>query len=181
MTQAGHNSDLTEGERKALFFHHLNTIQAQTAVVDKANEEKKRLRKLAKADGIILSDIDFAQKALEIEDNSILPERLRRETEIAQWLNLPVLYQPDLFEVEDRAPAMDRIREDGRVAGLNGRNAESGYAEGSDEDTIWLGGWEEGQQVLRDDLESAMEKKNAAKQQVENEAEQDDPFPEVAE
>lgn len=181
MTHAGHNSDLTEGERKALFFHHLNTIQAQTAVVDKANEEKKRLRKLAKADGIILSDIDFAQKALEIEDNSILPERLRRETEIAQWLNLPVLFQPDLFE--DRAPAVDRIKEDGRVAGLNGRNAESGYAEGSDEDTIWLEGWEEGQQVLRDDLESAMEKKNAAKQQVEDEKEssEGDPFPEAAE
>ncbi|MEX3008338.1 hypothetical protein [Hoeflea sp. TYP-13] len=177
MTEVGHNSELTEGERKALFFHHFKRVQAQVDICKKANEEKKRLRKVAKADGIILSDIDFAIRAIDLEDQSIIPDRLKREMEIANWLNMPVQFQPDLFA--DRAPAMERIKADGVTAGLESKNGESPHEKGTDEDKAWLEGWEEGQQVLRDNLKSAMEKKNAAK--AEEEAGDTEPMPVAAE
>ena len=71
----GHNSQLTDAEKKALVFHHFGAIQAQKEAVEVEKAEYKRLRKLAKADGIALADIDFMLKCAEVDDESIIPSR----------------------------------------------------------------------------------------------------------
>ena len=82
MLQSG---SLTPAEWKALKFDHFHKIAAQKAKVEAEQTEYKRLRKLAKADQIILSDIDFMLKCAEIEDETILTDRIKREAEIAAW------------------------------------------------------------------------------------------------
>lgn len=156
---AGHNSELTEAETKALFFDHYNKIAAQLETVKAAQAEYKKLRKTCKADGIVLADMDFALRCAEVDDAKIIPDELRRRTQIATWFNLPLLFQPDLFE--DRAPADERIESDGYTAGMKGKDAKSGYGSGSHEDKLWLAGWERGQAEMRESLKSGMEKLNA--------------------
>lgn len=175
---AGHNSELTEAERKSLFFHHYQKIQAQDEIVKAAAAERKRLRKLARADGIVLSDMDFAMRCAETDDPSIVPDELRRQMEIASWFSLPVQYQPDLFV--DRAPADERFEAEGYTAGMKGKDANSGHSKGSKEDKAWLKGWEKGQAEMRDALASAMEKKKAATAEPDQSAPSTgkDPFPE---
>ncbi|MCM0752011.1 hypothetical protein DEA98_14165 [Brucella pseudogrignonensis] len=68
-------------------------------------------------------------------------------------------FQSDLLR--DRAPAIERIEGEGELAGLAGKDADSGYDKGSDEDTAWLRGWDKGQKFMRDNLQAAMENKNA--------------------
>jgi hypothetical protein len=162
MAEVGDNSKLTDAERKALMFHHYQAVQIAQDAVSKANEERKRVRKLAKADGIVLSDLDFMLRCAEIEDPSIITNQIRSMTQIAEWFALPVSYQPDMFV--DRAPALERIEAEGEVAGLSGKTGVSDYGPGSPEAQAWMKGWTKGQKSLADDLVSAMEKRNSTLQ-----------------
>ncbi len=173
----GHNSELTEIERKSVFFSNLRPIQAQAEVVKEANAELKRLRKLAKADGIKLADIDFALRCAEIDDPSIIPDDIKRQIEIADWFALPVMTQADLFA--DRRPAEERFEAEGYSAGMIGKDADSGLQKGAPEDLAWLKGWERAQAEMRDALASAMEKKKAANAEPDQSAPSTgkDPFP----
>lgn len=142
----GHNSKLTPAEGKALLFHHFNAIQAQQARVDAEIAERKRLRGLAKADGFVLADIDFMARCARLDDPTIVPAEIQRMTEIAEWMALPVQYQPDLFV--DRAPALERIEQEGEAAGLLGKNGDPEHDAGSPEAAAWVKGWKRGQKQL---------------------------------
>ena len=170
MTEQRINSELTDGERKALAFHHLRATMAKKAVLDAAREGYKTARKQAKADGMVLADLDFMIRCSEIEDEGIVTDEIKRKTEIASWFNLPVLFQPDLFA--DRMDAQERITGEGEIAGLAGKNGESPYEKASQEDGWWLAGWRKGQDAMLKDFASAMEKKG-------NPIGDGDPFPET--
>lgn len=156
---AGHNSGLTAEERKALFFDHYRPIAAQLEKVRIAQAEYKRLRKLAKAENIALWEIDYALKCAEVEDENIIPEKIKRETEIAAWFALPVEYQPDMFGDFSREPSEDRARREGRKAGATGIGGNP-YDENSDLGRAWAGEWDKEQTVARARLQAAMEKQN---------------------
>ncbi|MEJ8571272.1 hypothetical protein [Microbaculum marinum] len=161
---AGDNrpTELTAEERKSLHFHHYRRIAAKKDELDAIREEYKTLRKEAKADGLILADVDFMLKCAEIQDDSIVTDELRRRTEIAAWFALPVQYQADLFT--GFSDAHDRIEKEGEAAGLAGRNVDShDYAKGSTEAEVYERGWDRGQKTMRDDLQAALEKNNARK------------------
>lgn len=155
----GHNSNLTEAERKALFFHHLRKRMAHNANLAEVNAAKKADGKLAQADNIVLGDLDYAIKAINADDKATVTDRFLAHGEVLSWLNLTPGFQSDLLR--DRAPAIERIEGDGELAGLAGKDPESPYDDGSDEDQAWLRGWHKGQQIMRDNLQSAMEKINA--------------------
>lgn len=182
----GHNSrDLTDAEEKALFFHHLRKREQHNAEIKAAQAEKKSAGKLAQADGIVLGELDYASRAIGAEDKKTITDQFGAFGKILSWLGLVHGYQSDLFT--DRAPALERIERDGQLAGLAARERESGYAEGADEDSAWLRGYDRGQAIVRDNLQSAMEKRNAAKDELikgDNDAGEDkdaDPFEEAAE
>lgn len=161
----GHNGgdDLTPAEIKALKMHHFRAIQAQKERCEEQNAEYKRLRKLAKADTIVLSDIDFMMKCAEIEDAEIISDRLKREVEIATWFALPVQYQPDMFGDVEREPAEDRAARDGAAAGFAGKNPEPPYDVASPQGQAWMKEWHAAQAQMLSDLASAMEKRNSLK------------------
>ena len=158
--QAGHNSnDLTPGEWRALHFHHFRVIEAQKAVVKAAQDALKTLKKTAKTDGCVMADLEYMARCAGLEDHAIVPEEIRRRAEIASWFALPVNYQPDMFT--DRTPLDDRAFEEGKVAGLTGKDCAPGYDATSPAGQRWIEGWHEGRRVMREDLQAAMEKRNA--------------------
>jgi ribosome modulation factor len=174
----GHNSgELTPAEAKALKYHHFHAISAQKEKVETEQAEYKRLRKLAKADTIVLSDIDFMMKCAEIDDPSILTDRAKREVEIMQWFALPVQFQPDLFGQDNREPAVDRAGREGEAAGFAAKAAEPPYDVSSEQGQAWMAGWHKAQEQARADLLSAMTKRNSVKDELIKAAENgDDPF-----
>ncbi|MDR7035245.1 hypothetical protein [Mesorhizobium sp. BE184] len=177
----GHNSgELTPAESRALMFHHFNLIEAQKAVVKAAQDDLKKLKKTAKADGLVMADLDYMARCAELEDPTIVPEEMRRRAEIASWFALPVNFQPDMFT--DRMPLDERAYEEGVAAGLQGKDPTAPYDASSSAGQRWLEGWHEGQRQMRDDLEAAMTKRNAAKgDELIAGHDADDPFAEAAE
>lgn len=171
MTDVGHNSEMTAEERKALFFDHYRPIAAQLEIVREAQAEYKRLRKLAKAEKIALWEIDYALKCAEVEDENIIPNRLKREAEIASWFALPVDFQPDMFGSFDREPGEERARREGRAAGATGRGSNP-YGEDSPMGRAWAEEWSIEQKKAREALQAAMEKRT---QLIKGEDVDDDP------
>lgn len=175
----GHNSgELTEAEEKALFFHHLRKREQHNAAIKAAQDAKKSDGKLAQADGVVLGELDYASKAIGAEDKKTITDQFGAFGKILSWLGLINGYQSDLFK--DRAPAIERIEGEGELAGLAARDRESGYEAGCDEDQAWLRGYDRGQAIVRDNLQAAMEKRNAEKRDDADElisgADADDPF-----
>lgn len=161
MADAGHNSELSPSELKALKFHHFNAISAQRARVAVEQAEYKRLRKLAKADSIPLWQIDYMFKCSDVEDPDIIPNRIKDEAEIASWFALPIHFQPDMFGLE-REPGEDMAARLGEAAGYAGKDCDPPYDTTSPMGKAWSGGWRKGQDAQLADWQSAMEKKNAA-------------------
>lgn len=157
---AGHNSALTENEEKALFFFHLRKDAEHQAIIKAAQAARKADRKLAQADGIVLADIDYAQRAMNAEDKGTITARHLQQSKINFWLGLASGYQSDLFI--DRAPGIERIEKEGEQAGFLAAERVSPYAKASDEDQAWHRGYDSAQKIMADNLQSAMEKVNAA-------------------
>lgn len=177
--ETGHNSagsELTPAESRALHYHHFNAIEKQKAIVKAAQDDLKKLRKTAKADGLVMADLDFMARCAALEDPSIAPAEILRRAEIASWFALPVNFQPDMFT--DRMPLDERAYEEGIAAGLQGKDPTAPYDQTSGTGQKWLQGWHEGQRQMRDELESAMTRRNSANTSAEliKGAGDEDPF-----
>lgn len=123
MTEPGHNSrnsleGLTDDQQRALLFQHLGPIAEKKEDMASLNGELRNLYKKAKADGFSKKEIDFAL-ALISKDQDEMSDEHKQRMRIARWVNHPIGTQPDLF---DFAP-IDKPYEDGKVAGLEGRDA----------------------------------------------------------
>lgn len=178
--KTGHNSgELTPAESRVLHMHHFRLIEAQKAIVKAAQDDLKKLRKTAKADGLVMADLDYMARCANLEDPTIAPAEIRRRAEIASWFALPVNFQADMFV--DRMPLDDRAYEEGVAAGLQGKDPMAPYDQGSSAGQKWLQGWHEGQRQMREDLLSAMQKRNAQRDELIKAADEDEEFPEAAE
>lgn len=172
----GHNSgDLTEAEEKALFFHHVRKDIGHLASIKEAQDARKPDRKLAQADGFALADIDYAVKAMSAEDKATVTDRFGMMGKVLFWLGLAQGHQPDLFV--DRAPALERIENEGERKGWIAAERVSPYAKGSDEDAAWHRGYDRAQDLMAKNLETAMTKRNAASKDEIIKAGDSEPFP----
>lgn len=143
--EIGHNSD--SAKEKGIFFNHLNTIVAAKERLDEVASDYKKLRKVAKADGIKLEDMDFAMKALSMDDDSIIADNLRRQMNIARWLDMPIGHQTNFADV-DRRDGEEKAFNEGEVAGL--RNLDSSDHDYKDNlEQQWLKGWHKGRERLQ--------------------------------
>lgn len=157
---AGHNGgkELTPDERTALRMHHVRKLLEIADRMKPIRDERKTARATAKADGFKLSEIDAAIRLATMDDMGIFVDEIRELIEIAKAFNaLPPGEQGDLFP--DRRPAEEKAFDAGKVAGLEGKNPEppAGF-----DPSKWMDGWHDGQRVMRENLQSAMEKRNAA-------------------
>jgi hypothetical protein len=180
MAEVGHNSALTPAEEKALFFYHVRKDMATKAKLQELQAQRKQDRKLAQADNIALSRIDFAEKALDAEDKATITQKVNDQLKIMEWLNIIPSYNEDLFA--DRAPRDEKIEGQGEIAGLAGKDRFSDYAPDSADDKAWKRGYDRGQAIMRDNLEAAMTKSNSRRTNEEPppSTDGDDPFADAA-
>lgn len=142
----GDNSD----QQRALTMHHKANYIAALAKKKEADAAFKNVCKAAKAD---LGDTGVKDIKLLIEidnagDNSVVKQTIERLMRCAAWAGLPVGTQASLFD-EDRRTLLEKAYEDGKYAGLNGKNPQSPHQAGSDLDQAWMRGWHDGQGALK--------------------------------
>jgi hypothetical protein len=141
----GHNSSLTDDERRALTLHHKRQYEAAEAVVERAKAERKAVADLAKSelgkgavgdikDMIVYADHDKARAMLE------------RTTRLAKWMGMPVGFQVDLFA--DRAPVEEKWAQEGFTAGLAGDTCQPPVTMPPSGAQIWISQWHRGQAIL---------------------------------
>lgn len=181
MPTIGDNSKvLTEDEEKAHFFNCYRQDAALKAKIAALSKQKKECRKLYASEGISSSRLDFCDRALTADDKTTVTQKLSDQIKIMGWLNIIPPPSDDLFA--DRAPKEERIEGEGEIAGLaagEGVERKAPYAPNSDEEAAWLRGWDRGQLIMRDNLVSAMKKKNSQRTNEEPPQDSDDdPFEE---
>jgi ribosome modulation factor/uncharacterized protein (UPF0335 family) len=175
----GHNSgELSASERAALRMHHIRALLKVEEDMKPLRDLRKKIRGEAKGDGFKLAEIDAGIRLATMEDQSIFVAEIKELIDIARHFNaLPPGENGDLFP--DPRPLDEKRYDEGKQAGLEGKNPESPYGPDSPDGQQWLKGWHEGQRIMRDDLQAAMEKRNRAKDElIKSGADNDDPFPE---
>lgn len=177
----GDNTKLNDEERQALWGHHVRRRIAIHGEREAVKAKETEAKKDAKNDGISEQEMkDFLDCMLSDDpqkkvDNFNMLKRNRIRLGLIQDDR-----KGDLLA--DRVTNEQMIYAAGVEAGLAALDRVSKkYAAGSPEDRAWLDGYDEGQRIARENLQSAMEKRNAAKQAATNEeppADGDDPFSE---
>lgn len=137
----GHNSTLTDDEKRALTLHHKRNYEAADAMVEKARADRTAIADLAKSDlgkgaladikDLILASTDKKMKAL-----------VERTLRLARLAGMKVGTQTNLFE-----PVVDYI-DQGRVAGMEGQECRAPSTLSVEANQQWIAGWHEGQSVL---------------------------------
>lgn len=141
----GYNSELTEEQRQALFWHHRRLYINALARKKEADAAFKNTCKKAKAEQVDPAMIKFSIE-LEGGDPDAMAEEQRKREEVAAWMGLPFGGQADMF---DRRPAEEVAFEAGKRAGMSGESCEApdGY-----QPEQWVKGWHAGQKALAETL-----------------------------
>ncbi|MDP9809386.1 hypothetical protein J2W42_002234 [Rhizobium tibeticum] len=181
MTAAGHNTALNDEEKQALWGHHVRRRLALKHKRDDLAEEEKTAKKDAKNDGFAEAEIKDFIDCMTTDD----PQKKVDNFNMLRRNRIRLgLIQDDRKQdlLGDRVTNEQMIYAAGVEAGLAALDRVSKkYQGGSSEDRAWLDGYDEGQRIARENLQSAMEKRNAAKAATTNEeppAGGDDPFTE---
>lgn len=137
----GHNSQLTEDEKRALTLHHKRAYEAADSLVEKAKADRTAIADLAKSDlgkgaladikDLILAGSDKKMKAV-----------VERAMRLARYAGLAIGAQTNLFE------AVVNHFDVGKVAGMEGQTCEPPKSYAQDTTQLWIAGWHEGQTVL---------------------------------
>lgn len=145
---AGHNSDVSDDNRRVLFFVDRQAWNKAMIAKKAADAEVKRVGKVIKADlGANGMDMIKAYEAAQTPEGQEAANARRRDLALAQsWAGMPVNTQFDMFE--DRTPLLDRAHRDGEEAGLRGDTLSNPYNEASPEGQRYAEGWHSGQGKL---------------------------------
>lgn len=144
---AGHNSQLNEAEKQALFLRGLGELESLLEEKNEVVADIRNHRKRIISYGFDAWEIDFALGLRKSGDAEAI-ERRRKEAIIAKFLNHPIGTQPDFFDEPDRTPSVDKAFEDGRVAGASGKSAQPPFGVGAEQEQAWMKGWHQGQEDL---------------------------------
>lgn len=139
----GHNSQLTDDERRALTLHHKRLYEAADALVEKAKAERKAVADLAKSD-LGKGAVADIKALIEFSDEKKAKAQIENSLRLARWSGLPVGTQVNMFD----APVDDRAAEEGKVAGMAGLPCEPPRHFPPSAHQRWISSWHEGQAVL---------------------------------
>lgn len=140
---AGHNSTLTDEERRALTLHHKKAYEAADALVEKAKSDRKSVTDLAKSDlgkGALADIKDMITYA----DEKKCKGQVERTLRLARWLGMPVGTSVDLFD----APVDDRAAQEGMTAGMAGETCVVPQHYSGEASQRFIASWHEGQAIL---------------------------------
>lgn len=139
----GHNSSLTDDERRALTLHHKRLYEEADAKVELAKTGRKAVEDLAKSDlgKKVVADI---KDMIAYADEAKLKGNLERALRLARWLGMPVGTQVNLFD----APVDDRAAQEGSTAGMAGADCKPPVHYSAESSQRWIAAWHEGQATL---------------------------------
>lgn len=175
----GHNSKLTEEEHQALWGHHVSKKLALRRRQEELKAEGKKLDADAKNDGFSKAELDDFLDLMTTTD----PQKKVDKFNMLKRNRIRLgLIQDDRKGdlLADRVTNQQMIFAAGVEAGLAALDRVSKHAAGSDEDRAFLDGYDDGQRIARENLQSAMEKRNRERSKEEPPA-TEDPFPAAAE
>ncbi|MDX0572149.1 hypothetical protein GOD68_18135 [Sinorhizobium medicae] len=178
---AGHNSQLTEQEQQALWGHHVRKRIALVREKEALNAQEKVLKADAKNDQISEKELkDFLDCMLTDDPQKKVDQfNMLKRNRIRLGLIIDDR-KGDLLA--DRVTTEQMIFAAGVEAGLAALDRVSKYGAASPEDKAWLSGYDDGQRIARENLQSAMEKRQAERSREEPAADPNaDPFPDAAE
>lgn len=148
----GHNkpADLTDDEKRALFFQHKRIYELALAAKKQADSALKNVCKKAKAEcgNDAVSDIKDAIAFEGDDGREKFTAEIERKHRVARWLGLPVGSEPSFFEAVDRAPSEDAAYDEGKRAGMAGEIRRPPHDPSVPQYDRWLTGWSDGQQIL---------------------------------
>lgn len=143
----GHNSTLSESDRRVLFAHFHRKDLALEMERKRIAEDKKANRQNAKAVGFSSAKLDHYLKSFLTEDQQKPVDKLRDERQNLEWLGLiPTTSGGDLLDQVDRVDGEQMIQAKGFHAGLTGADRVSGYDGGSSDDKLWLSSYDLGRE-----------------------------------
>lgn len=171
----GDNSKLTEQEQQALWGHHVRKRIAVVREREALNAQEKKLKADAKNDGISEKELkDFLDCMLTDDPQKKVDQfNMLKRNRIRLGL---IIDDRNGDLLADRVTNEQMIHAAGVEAGLAALDRVSKYGAGSSEDKTWLAGYDEGQRIARDNLQSAMEKKLRASSKEEPPSDGSDPF-----
>ena len=160
----GHNARISEEDRRILYLMHVGKIVTQRASIKEAQEVLKTLKKTAKADGFDMgSEIDFGVKLREAEDDDVIAANLRKTLRAAEYLNLPIGFQP-AFNFDAKAPgdgAIEAAFDKGRLDGIMGIGPKAPDGYDGPLATAYMEGWHKGKEEALVVFKRNLEAKNA--------------------
>ncbi len=172
----GHNSkELTPAEHQALWGHHVSKRVELKRRQDALKAEEAKLKADTKNDGLPEKEIKDYLDCMFSTDKQKKVEQFNMMKR--NRIRLGLIHddrQADLLA--DRVTNEQMIFAAGTEAGLAAVDRVSPYAPASTEDRAWLDGYSEGQRIMRDNLQAAMEKKLAQRTKEEVAPTGDDPF-----
>jgi hypothetical protein len=147
----GHNSDLSDDERRALAFQHRDKYASALAKKKAADAGFKNVCKTAKSemgDGAV--DVIKALIALEEpEGEEAIREKLQLQADALRWAGVPLGTQIDFdLREPDRMPAVDRAFEEGKRMSAEGRPAKPEYDPSTPQYRAFMDGYAEDQSRL---------------------------------
>ncbi len=150
---AGHNDTLTDDQRRMLLINSLVKLERLQTQAKDIGGKVKQVRKELKADGFSKEQVNYALwlRREDTDPDTVREQREERER-VAKWLARPEGFQGGLFDGPgdgvDRAPAVDRAYEAGKLAGLEGKSASPPHDASTPQGQSWLTGHADGQAVL---------------------------------
>lgn len=144
----GHNSALTDEQMQALHLNnHVPAYERALKAKKDADAAFKNVCKTIKAEGGSIDDVKRTIELRTPEGEAKLKVQIEQMLRVARWAGLPLGTQSDLFG-PDRRPVEERAFEDGKRAGLAGKDCKTEHAPGTEAYDKWIEGWHAGQAVL---------------------------------
>ena len=138
---------MTDEQEHAMLAHHVDSYEKALKAKKAADSELLRVTKLAKAEGVSAKSIKEYISYQTDEGQQKLREDIERKHKIARWAGVPVGTQLSFFEETDREPIDDKVRADGKRAGLKGEAGGPPRHYPGNLAVIWEEGYREGQEI----------------------------------
>ena len=138
---------LTDEQEHALLAHHTKNYEIALKAKKDADAEFKNVCKIAKAEGVGLKSIKDYIDFQAVGGAEKLREEIERKHRIARWAGIPVGTQLSFFEEADREPIDDKVRAEGKRAGLKGEAGGPPRTLPGNLAVIWEEGYRQGQEI----------------------------------
>lgn len=143
----GHNALSDEAMQALHLNNHVPSYERALKAKKDADAAFKNVCKLIKAEGGTVASVKLTLDLRTPEGEAKLKAQIEESIRVARWNNLAVGTQGDIFG-PDRRPVDERAFDDGKLAGMSGKDCKPPHSPDTEAYNKWVEGWHHGQSVL---------------------------------